>query len=688
MAKVAGVLLLGLLVSCGPDGRVSEGADDLDAAVEAGGAEGPIEGTPPGDLGTWVADVREVLEGLPGASVDRAVVQQQVLDMYVGRQEYVEMYYGPGGRLAGSAELGAAVTAAEERFHALMQLLGSSGPPSRARVEEARDALLAQYDVVLREAKRAGVPLDPRAASGQGASVAGSAEAGEAGLDAWLDSIGHGLSTVQAAAEAGDVAGARAAALRVYLDHVERVEAYYGPGGPHAAPDLAARVVEVERGFHELLRGEGEPSGLVDAAAALAGALDGIRRAARSAGVPLRPETPTFDTAAVGGTAETPEVSALLETLAEARTSYERGAREEALALVEAAYLDGFEPLEPRLPGGVAGRVERAIHIGLRPALAQATDPERVHAAFDAVRAGLMEADAALAKDRSFWFGAFNSFVIILREGLEAVLLVGALLAYLGATHAAAGHRRQIYAGVGLGIAASVATWGVARALIPIGGAGRELVEGITGLVAVAVLLYVSNWLFQNTYIHDWKSYLKGKAEAAMSTGSALAMGGLAFAAVYREGFETVLFYQALSFDAGSAAVLAGFLPGLILIVAVGVGIIRLGLRLPLTRVFRATNALLLYLAFTFVGKSLYNLQEAGLFAPHPVAWAPDSGILRQLFGIYPVAETLAAQAAFAVLVAGTYLVYRRRGAAHADHAAVPVAKGTEESRSDRPVTA
>jgi len=159
---------MGLLVGCGPDARVPEGGGAPDAAVEAGSAEGLIEGTPPGDLGAWVADVREVLESLPAAAVDRAAAQQRVLDMYVGRQEYVEMYYGPGGRLAGSPELGAAVTAAEERFHALMQLLGSSEPPTRARVEEARDALMAQYDVVLREAERAGVPLDPRA-TGDGA---------------------------------------------------------------------------------------------------------------------------------------------------------------------------------------------------------------------------------------------------------------------------------------------------------------------------------------------------------------------------------------------------------------------------------------------------------------------------------------------------------------------------------------
>ncbi len=201
----------------------------------------------------------------------------------------------------------------------------------------------------------------------------------------------------------------------------------------------------------------------------------------------------------------------------------------------------------------------------------------------------------------------------------------------------------------------------MARALVPISGGSRELVEGVTGLVAVAVLLYVSNWLFQKTYIHDWKEYLRTHVGRAVTTGSALAMASLAFAAVYREGFETVLFYQALLFDAGPVAVLAGAIPGALLIGALGVAIIRLGVRLPLRRVFAVTNAILLYLAFTFVGKGLYNLQEAGVFAPHPLRLVPDNVMLQEVLGVYPVLETLAAQLLFLALLGATYLFYRRR---------------------------
>jgi high-affinity iron transporter len=165
----------------------------------------------------------------------------------------------------------------------------------------------------------------------------------------------------------------------------------------------------------------------------------------------------------------------------------------------------------------------------------------------------LVRADRLLAKGGSVLFAVVNSFTIIVREGLEAVLLVAALLTYLGAIGAQARHRRQIYAGVAAGVVASIATWFLARTLLPISGANRELLEGITALAAVVVLMYVAHWLFQKTYIHDWKEYLRTRVGGAVTRGSGIAMAALAFAAVYREGFETVLFYQALApFSAAS----------------------------------------------------------------------------------------------------------------------------------------
>jgi high-affinity iron transporter len=377
--------------------------------------------------------------------------------------------------------------------------------------------------------------------------------------------------------------------------------------------------------------------------------------------------------------ARTSEIARILGSLHEAESRWEAGDAAGALALVEQTYLQDVEPLEARLPGPVSRQVESLIHLRLRPQLARATPGEEVRATFLSLYASLADADAALAGGTTFWFGAANAFVIIVREGLEAVLLIAAIVAYLTGARAPKRDTRRVFAGAGLGVFATFLTWLGARTILPVSGAGRELMEGVTALVAVGVLLWVSHWLFQKTYIHDWKTYLRERVGQAATTGSAVAMAGLAFAAVYREGFETVLFYQALLFDSTSAAVLAGFIPGVALMAGLGVAVLRLGVRLPLRLLFGITNGILLYLAFVFLGKGIYNLQEAGVFAPRPIGWLPDHDLLRELFGFYPLAETLLAQAAFLTLIAatGAFYILRRRALA-GEPAAV-----TNPSRTD-----
>ncbi|HET6638040.1 MAG TPA: FTR1 family protein [Gemmatimonadota bacterium] len=530
-----------------------------------------------------------------------------------------------------------------------------------------------------------GLPMAAAAGLDGPGSVAAASD--EPGLIERLESIRGGLDEIERSLSHGDREGARALALRLYLDQFETIEGWWGPGGPHATPALASRVREAEAAFHALIQADG--AALPAAAARLRHALAPIEQEARKPGVVLRPEAPsgtvsrdvaggTVSADAAAGTAgvsrdatapadppemRSAEIAALAAELERARTAYAAGDRDAALAAVEHGYLEGFEPLESRLPSDLVGRIERAIHLSLRPSI-RAGDPEaEVDAMFATLYTDLALADSQLSGGASFWFGAVNAFAIIFREGLEAVLLIGAILAYMSRTAEGARHRRQVWLGVAGGIAASVATWVLAVTLVPVSGASREMVEGVTALVAVGVLLYVSHWLFQKTYIHDWKAYLQEHVGRAMTRGSALAMAGLAFAAVYREGFETVLFYQALMFDAGPAAVLAGFTPGILVILAIGYGIVRLGLKLPLKRVFGVTGSVLLYLAFVFIGKGLYNLQEAGVFAPHPLTWAPDHEALRQILGLYPVAETILAQAAFLMLLGAGAFWYRTRNA-------------------------
>jgi FTR1 family protein len=518
------------------------------------------------------------------------------------------------------------------------------------------------------------------------APIAGAVGTGEPGLIERLETIRGGLDEIDRSLSRGDPEGARALALRLYLDQFETIEGWWGPGGPHATPGLASRVREAEVAFHALI--QADDAALPEAAGRLRDAIEPIEREARKPGVVLRPVAPErtasgtpLDANALAGPPEmrSSEIAALAAELERGRMAYAAGDRDAALAMVEHGYLEGFEPLESRLPSDLVGRIERVIHLALRPSIRGGSPAPEVDATFAALYADLALADSQLSSGASFWFGAVNAFAIIFREGLEAVLLIGAILAYMARTAVGTRHRRQVWLGVAGGIAASVATWILAVTLVPVSGASREMVEGVTALVAVAVLLYVSHWLFQKTYIHDWKAYLQEHVGRAMTRGSALAMAGLAFAAVYREGFETVLFYQALMFDAGAAAVLAGFAPGILVILAIGYGIVRLGLKLPLKRVFAVTGSVLLYLAFVFIGKGLYNLQEAGVFAPHPLGWAPDHEALRQLLGFFPLAETILAQSAFVVLLGTGPLWYRTRRAPEAS--LVPRAPQHEDSR-------
>jgi high-affinity iron transporter len=452
----------------------------------------------------------------------------------------------------------------------------------------------------------------------------------------------------------------------VYLDAYEPIENWYGPGAPHAVEPLATLVSRGERTFHGALQAR-DASALRARIRTLSAALEAIHVEALNAKVPLVPSAATLASATPESLAVTieslrsAEIRSIYASLSAAEAEYAAGRGRDALARIEDAYLQQVEPLEPRLPGPVTRRIESLIHLRLRPLVSNQAATSEVQPVFAALYGSLADADASLVGGATFWFTAVNAFVIIMREGLEAVLLIAAMLAYLGGMGAASRERRRIYAGCAAGVVASFLTWGVARTILPVSGAARELLEGVTALVAVLVLIYVSNWLFQKTYIHDWKNYLRERVGYAVTAGSALAMTGLAFAAVYREGFETVLFYQALLYDSSPSAVLAGFAPGMLLILAVGAVIIKAGVKLPLRKLFLVTNSILLYLAFVFVGKGIYNLQEAGLFAPHPLAWAPENDLLEQVFGFYPMAETLVAQLAFVALMVATYVYYRSR---------------------------
>jgi high-affinity iron transporter len=338
------------------------------------------------------------------------------------------------------------------------------------------------------------------------------------------------------------------------------------------------------------------------------------------------------------------EVQGLLDAVLKA--SVQSG---DATALATDAYMR-FEPYEKRLGAvdpGLVRRLEEGF-VQLRQAVRLVPPASGVSALVASLKADLDRAATALESAADAWVRFVQSAGIILREGFEVVLVVGALLAYVRRS----GRPRMVralYAGSALGVMGSIATAIVLVTLFRLTPWAGEALEGATMLLAAVVLFWVSYWLVSKAEADRWQRYIRGKVEGALTAGSGAALGAAAFLAVYREGFETILFYQALFAIAppGDVMVPAGLATGLALLAVLYVGLARLGVRIPLGTFFMVTGGLLYVMAIVFAGRGVAELQEAGVLPMTPVSWAPRVETL----GIFPTVESLVAQGIFLMLL-------------------------------------
>jgi high-affinity iron transporter len=259
---------------------------------------------------------------------------------------------------------------------------------------------------------------------------------------------------------------------------------------------------------------------------------------------------------------------------------------------------------------------------------------------------------------------ASQSFVIIFREGLEAVLLLSALLGYLESAKATR-YRRPIMWGMGLATVATVVTFLAIGVILDVLPFRREVLEAVTAIVAVLVLFYVSFWLIARLEHRRWMEFLRTRVWNAASVGSTVALVLIGFTAIYREGFETALFYQALmTFGAGLGQWVAlGLAAGLVALAAVSFAIFRLGRRLPVKAFLTAAVTLLMVTSVAFLGNAVRSLQEADVVKLTPLNGWPRAPIfVAQAFGYWPSKQTIGAQAALAaVYIAGAlYLLLVR----------------------------
>lgn len=244
-------------------------------------------------------------------------------------------------------------------------------------------------------------------------------------------------------------------------------------------------------------------------------------------------------------------------------------------------------------------------------------------------------------KADGFWPLLVQAFLILLREGFEAMLVITALVAYL--RRQGAGEQvRVVYHGTAWALLASLVTAWLFSAVLRISGAEQEALEGVTMLLASAVLFYVSYWLISKSEAARWQAFIQSQISNALSRGSTFALGLAAFLAVYREGAETVLFYQALSGQADGQwwPLLVGFALALAALLLLYRLMQAVSFRLPIGLFFTLTAVLLYYLAVTFAGNGILELQEAGW-----VGITPIEGVARiSWLGLYPTLESLSAQ--------------------------------------------
>lgn len=329
----------------------------------------------------------------------------------------------------------------------------------------------------------------------------------------------------------------------------------------------------------------------------------------------------------------------------ESMSAFRAGDKPAATRLALSAYLDGFEPLEPALAArnkSLLTEVESAM-LAYRAAIADG-NAQLVADRSNALEALLVRVESELDPSKAEPTTAFvGALTILLREGIEALLVVVGMIAFLKKAGRTS-ELRHIHVGWIGALAAGGLTWAAATTLVTISGANRELTEGASSVFAAVVLLGVGLWMHQKSAAGRWQAYLRDKMTSA-SRSSAYAMAGLAFVAVYREVFETVLFFSALWTEGNGGALLAGLLVGATILAGIAWAMLRTSARMPIGKFFSVSSVFVAVLAVVLIGKGVKALQEAGVFSAHPLA-----SLRVDVLGIFPTDETLLAQLAVALV--------------------------------------
>lgn len=340
-------------------------------------------------------------------------------------------------------------------------------------------------------------------------------------------------------------------------------------------------------------------------------------------------------------------------------------------ALAESARLEAYATLEIGPEARLIAFAPQAIppledlfwngqaeHAGLAYLIRQQATLPEVQASRAALDEALANAQAALTSDSAPAVVATNAGIIVFREGLEAVLILASLMASFKAAERR--HlRRPMWLGAALAFVASIATWLLAQELLATLARYGERLEAVVSLIAIAVLLLITNWFFHKVYWTGWMANFHAQKRRLLGAQTSLWLGlmVLGFTSIYREGFESVLFLQALVLEGGTAVVLSGVALGLLGAFLIGVIVFALQAHLPYRKMLIFTGVLIGFVLLVMVGNTTHVWQVVGWLPLHPIRSLQFPFWVGTWFGTFPTWEGLTLQSAAAVFVLGSYFL-------------------------------
>ncbi|WP_245842718.1 FTR1 family protein [Pontibacter ummariensis] len=340
------------------------------------------------------------------------------------------------------------------------------------------------------------------------------------------------------------------------------------------------------------------------------------------------------------------------QLLGESLQAYQNGSRPLARQKALAAYLEGIEPVEAQLQANNSAFVSKLEQqmFQLRNAIENNEPANVVEEDVKASLALVSEAISLLEDTKlTFWLSFILSASILLREGIEAFLIIAVMLTIIQA----AGIKKAlpwVHGGWITAVLLGFAGWYLSDLLLKLSGQDREVLEGVVALFAVVVLLYVGFWLHSNSHAKQWKVFIEKKVTKLVKTENMLGLAAFSFMAVFREAFESVLFLQAIKLETSpenQSSIGLGVLAAFIIIAVLVVLFLKYAQKIPVRQLFRYSAWMVTLLAVILLGKGIHSIQESGLFS---ATMFPFQFRVEWL-GIYPTLETMAGQAALLAII-------------------------------------